>query len=497
MDKEMCYDAPEDLADNQALKGLILRMEVRCLRHLDVIVRRICLTHRLLICEQCVRPCNEACSCRSLLEDKREVLISLCTHLDSLEGQATLTLTQQQRLAGKYNLEIQDLLQLICDLERQVQPQSLYCEACGAVATLLDLTSFELRCSNCAWDKTSGELGELSKLRIEVATALTQLFKHVNFSDLSLELLEGLQNLYSAQPEGLQALGKWVVALTQNEKEAGFADLPPVFYCPSCFQRIDKEGCCMRKLPCLRLHAICIPCAERQAELQFTTCPLDQQQYLICATSLPALQSQAIAVPPEVLGTPVQSIPLPRPILDEGNFFIDRFVSVLPGEGTGPKNKGWGVNFLGNQVEVVTLFTSNSVHLYGLGLANPVVGEAYVKHLAFYEGEMAAGNSFYHYPRPVLLKSSLGVITYVYLSQIVELREGTKYTLKVQFVPAKEPCEKLTLFRGNPESRPDVWIGSDDTVWDFNSVSVVDAGELVSGRNDLSGPILRLLYLTT
>lgn len=507
IDKEMCYEAPEELADNQSLKGLILRMEVRCPRHLNVIVHQICLTHRLLICEQCLRPCNETCIFRSLLENKGEVLTSLCTYLDSLEGQTPLTLAQQQRLAGKYKLEILDLLQLIRELEAQMsrppnpeQSHPLYCGACGAFATLLDLTSFEVCCYNCSQDRKSGELGQLPQLRIQVATALTQLFKRINFFDLSLELLEGLQNLYSTQCEGLQMLGKWVVALAQNEKEADFADLPLVFHCPGCFQKLSKESCYMRKLPCLSLHAICISCAERQAQSQqVTICPLDQMQYLICATTLPTLQSppQAIAMLPKVLATSVQSIPLSLPQLSEGCFFIDRFLSVLPGEGIAPKPKGWGVNFLESQVEVLTLFTSNSVRLYGLGLANPVIADAYVKQLAFYEGTVAAGAAFYNHLRPVLLKSSQGVLTYVYLSQVVELRAGSKYTLKVQFVPAEEPCEKLMLFRGNPESRPEVWIGSDDTVWDFESATGVEPGELVSGRNDLSGPILRLLYLST
>lgn len=253
----------------------------------------------------------------------------------------------------------------------------------------------------------------------------------------------------------------------------------------------------MRKLPCLCLHAICFPCAEAQALslVSITKCPLDQMEYFMCSTNLPILQPPVQPIIPLELPVPqVQSLPLPMPNLDKGHFFINRFDSVLPGEGSGPKNKGWGVNFRGNQVEVLTLTASSTVQLYGLSLANPIGANANVVQLALFVGEAAVGPALYYHPRSVLLKGQ-GILTYVYLSQLVDLIVGTKYTLKVQFVPAEEPCEKLTLYRGNPESRPEVWIGSDNTVWEFGPVSQVEMGEFVTGRNDMSGPVLRLLYL--
>ena len=514
VDKEMCYEIPDELADNQSLKSLVLSLEVRCPRHLDVIVRHICLTHRCLICEQCELPCNQDCATRSLLEDKQEVTISLCTYLNTLEGQlTTFTAYQQQQLADKYTLKVQELLQLIRDFEKEVQKSAAQqgpwyaCEACGGASTQLDLTSFQICCQYCLRGKASTNLGNLDQLRVEVATALTELFKKVNFCDLPLELLKGLQDIYLTPLEDLQTLGKWVLLLTQSQSDVNFAALPAVFYCPRCFQLIQKETCYMRKLPCLCLHAICFPCAEAQAFslVDITRCPLDQMEYLMCATNLPILQpptqpiilqppAQSIILP-ELPAPQVQSLPLPLPNLDKDHFFIDRFDSVLPGEGSGPKNKGWGVNFRSNQVEVLTLTTSSTVQLYGLSLANPIGTNANVAQLSLFVGEAAAGPALYYHPRPVLLKSSQGILTYVYLSQLVELRVGTKYSLKVQFVPAEEPCEKLTLYRGNPETRPEVWIGSDNTVWEFGSVSQVEAGEFVTGRNDMSGPVLRLLYL--
>jgi hypothetical protein len=503
----MCYEIPDELADNQALKSLILRLEVRCPRHLDVIVHYICLTHRCLICEQCELPCDRDCATRSLLEDKQEVTMSLCTYLNTLEGQLTaFTAYQQQQLAEKYNLKLQELLQLIRDLEKELQSSLAQqgpwyaCESCGSAATQLDLTSFETCCHICIRGKASTDLGNLDQLRIEVAKTLTELFKKVNFCDLPLELLQGLQDLYSTPLEGLQTLGKWVLLLTQSQSDATFDALPAVFYCPSCFQLIQKETCYMRKLPCLCLHAICFPCAEAQALslVIITRCPLDQMEYLMCAANLPILQPQAQPIIlPELPAPQVHSLPLPLPNLDKDHFFIDRFESVLPGEGSGPKNKGWGVNFSSNQVEVLTLTTSSTVQLYGLSLANPIGANATIVQLKFYVGEAAAGPALYLHPRSVLLKNGQGILTYVYLSQLVELRVGTKYSLKVQFVPAEEPCEKLTLYRGNPESRPDVWIGSDNTVWEFGPVSQVENGEFVTGRNDMSGPVLRLLYLSS
>jgi len=172
---------------------------------------------------------------------------------------------------------------------------------------------------------------------------------------------------------------------------------------------------------------------------------------------------------------------------------------VLPAQGeVGGNNKGWFVNFARNQVDAVTMTTFDNCLLVSIGIANPVERDkaVIVESIVLYNGRAGAGNPVAVHQAYDRLEGGNQVITYVNLRSPFQLPAMAPMTLKIRLVApaANPPIQGCEIYRGNPFNRPDMWEGSDGLLWEFEETTKVADGEMANGQNNLSGPILALIY---
>jgi len=220
----------------------------------------------------------------------------------------------------------------------------------------------------------------------------------------------------------------------------------------------------------------------------------------------PSVQPRPPATPPYVtpqvpssVSSSIKGVSLPAPQLDPGLGHLIRFPSVLPAQGeVGGNNKGWFVNFARNQVDAVTMTTFDNCFLVSIGIANPVERDkaVIVESIVLYNGRAGAGNPVAVHQAYDRLEGGNQVISYVNLRSPFQLPAMAPMTLKIRLIapPANPPIQGCEIYRGNPFNRPDMWEGSDGLLWEFEETTKVADGEMANGQNNLSGPILALIY---
>jgi len=200
---------------------------------------------------------------------------------------------------------------------------------------------------------------------------------------------------------------------------------------------------------------------------------------------------------PASLSDPILGMPLPSRQLGPGLQLLARFPTVLsvPGPSV-TNNHGWVVKFSKNQVEAVTLVVFEACRLVGVGIANPInPGQiAIVESISLYNGNTATGNPIAVHQGREQLQGCYELLTYLYFSRPFALPATTPVTLKVKLVPSNPSVTSIDLYRGNPYERPDLCLGTDGLLWDFEETVKVGVGETIKGNHSKSGPILAFVY---
>jgi len=511
--QKVSWEKLEEIPDNQSMKDILMGYEMRCPRHSAVEVSAYCVGHMEIVCENCGHTGTEAgCTLKYLIEDEQEIKIKVIQEVERRSKdlpEAMAPVIRQaidKRFKNKIGENIQ-LLEKIKDLEKS--EQVLLCTACQNVAdNFIEIATFEAYCSHCETynpDNTNSvQIGRRSNEEIAqlLASKVPALLKKVNFCHLSLDHLIRIEKRASLTPKEAQQLGKDLLALEGPKPD--FSALPDTFLCSGCKTPQYKSTCNMFILPCTKLHALCEACVG-QAGTMSMTCPLDLMTYkrkpeelLRLAASVSPQRATLSASSQMARSRTSLGIALPEPRVDPGLQYVVRFPRVLPVPGfTFTNNKGWLCDFTRNQVEAVTITALISYRLMTVGIANPInPGDvAVVESLSLYEGKAATGNPIAVHQGYELLQGGDQVLTYVTLSSPFNI-PASPVTLKIKLVPlpSNPPITDFELYRGNPYTRPEVWVGTDGLIWNFEETTVVDSNETMNRQKNLSGPILALIY---
>lgn len=494
-DNELFWMKVEELPDNQALKLILQTREVRCFLH-HGIVREYCLKHWTELCEACCHKRGD-CVIKSTAEDLQEILTSVhsrITHLQACISPSLISVGIGSELEKRFSKRLTEVIQLLHRLEGSL---ALVCEGCGGLADYaLHPANMAAFCRNCV--TSSEELISLEGLLLSEVTEqlmcfVPALLVHYNFCEVPEKLLQALQRTTELFPREVQEECRKLSRVQSHR--ADFQSLPEQFSCPSCFLTFKKQSGRLRVLPCRQgLHVLCEKCAELQGPIIY--CPLDNLAYSISRDQLAMLQPEP--QPSRLPGLPCT--PLPEPCPDY--CYVNRFESVLPVWGSSLEslqgnNRAWSLNYTRKQVEVFSFTVHAAVYLKGLTLATPLVPEAVViiESIAIYQGKRGRGSPLFSMSGSRTLEGGNFVCTDVFFPNLFRVAPCSQYTLKIKLRPP--PGSKQTMdhiYRGSPYQRPDVWIGSDGVVWDFEAVDEVELEEYVSGQGNLSGPVLRFYY---
>jgi len=506
-DSEIFYMQVEALSDNQALKSIIQTREVRCHKH-KAIVYEYCLKHWTELCEACNHR-REDCVVKTIAENLQEITTSVHSRIADLQQaipQSLISRETRTELEKRFSKPLTAVIPLLHGLEAKL---ALVCESCGGVADYaLHLASMAAFCRNCT--TPSEELISLEGMLLSDVTEqlmcfMPTLLVNCNFCDVPTKLLQALQRRVELFPKDFQEACREL--FRARKPRADFQSLPEQFNCPMCLTTFKKQSCRMRVLPCRQgLHVFCEMCAEVQGPIIY--CPLDHFEYFTSPDQLAVLQPEPKPmlqpvhkpkpVPTKPQGPPSTGLPEPY----QGYCYLNRFESVLPAWGSSVEsrqgnNKAWGVNFEKKQVEVFSFNAHAAAYLIGLTLATPLDPGVVVlvESLVVYQGSKGRGFSLFSMQGSEGLEGGYSVCQDVFFPAPFKVKPYTQYTLKIKIRPPPGSNDKSCyIYRGSPYQRPDVWIGSDATLWEFGAVDEVEQGEYVSGQGNLSGPVLRLYY---
>jgi len=487
---------PADLADSQAVKDLLLSLEVRCATHPGEVLSQFCMPHIQALCPQCPHSSTSTSTCdvRSITEDTQEILAVVTAEMQAKSVHLTLSKVLQAAVARRFreplssNIGVLDQLRL---LERELS--GLDCAACTkGTPTYFDISTYEAFCENChtpqpAWVEIATL--ESDDLQALLEDKLKTLLKKVHFADIGAELLQTLEKCKSARPKELQKLGRELIALEARSSD-DFSSLPATFYCPGCKSLQHKESCRMRVLPCSRLHALCENCLSAATVI----CPLDGSTLTGTMRTLPPLSQILVPLiaarkgPNWLPDQPCTPLPAWK---GRGLCELSRFLSVLPAKNS--DFPGWLVQVDRRQVEAVTFTCSGPCELVGVGVGNPVEEQfgVSVATIQLYLGKSAVGSPLAWHVGLEKLSGNDQILTYIYFKSAFPVLSQASYTLKIRLTSA---TPRLELYHGNPLQRPETFEGSDGLLWEFQETHSVENHEFLSSPHLQSGPILRLLY---
>ena len=475
-----------DLPDSQAVKDLLLSLEVRCYVHPGEVVDHFCLLHIQPICPKCPHQPTGTCNTLSITEDQQEIMSVVSAEIQNKASGLTLSklleLAVSRRFKETLNANLAVLEQLRT-LERQLT--GLDCAVCTkGPPNYLDVTTYLAYCSGC--HTVEGSFMEISDLLPEdlhelLLNLVRNDLKKVSFVTVNHEFLQKCADLHSAKPRTLQELGQALLKLELMDY-FDFESLPAVLICPGCGGEQQKSSCNMRVLTCSQLHALCEKCVFERREVR---CPLDNLES--SPVSSQPLKPCAVHIKDSDL--PINEQPCsPMPVwTDETISEVTRFSSVLPLQHS--SSPGWLVRVSSRQTEAVTLICSGTCELVGLGVGNPVVAgqTAVLDSVQLYMGQKNVGAPYaWHVGHERLVGSD--IVTHVFFHHSVTLPANTRVTLQIR-ITSDYPT--LEVYRGSPVQRPKLHTGSDGLHWVFQEAI---GKEWTGGSNAYSGPILRLLY---
>lgn len=486
---------PSELADSQAVKDLLLSLEVRCPTHPSEVLSQFCLPHIQTLCPQCPHSTSTStCDVRSITEDTQEILAVVTAEMQAKSVHLTLPKALQLAVGRRFREPLSTNIGVLEQLRQlETELSGLDCAVCTkGTPTYFDISTFEAFCESChtpqpAWVEIAALKQE--ELRGLLEERLRKLLKKVHFADIGVELLQTLEKCGVARPKELQMLGRDLIVL-EGQSSEDFSSLPETFYCPGCKCMQHKETCRMRVLSCSPLHALCEKCISAAP----VVCPLDST---LLTANLRILRPLAQASIPQMAvrkgpnWLPDQPcIPLPvwkGRSLNE----LSRFASVLPGKSS--DFPGWLVHVDRRQVEALTFTCSELCELVGVAIGNPVTGESEVSvaSIQLYLGKNAVGSPLAWHVGQEPLPANDQILTYVYFKSAFPVLAQTPYTLKIRLASASSLLE---LYYGNPHQQPAIFEGSDGLRWDFQETHSVESYEFHSSPHVQSGPILRLLY---
>ena len=395
--------------------------------------------------------------------------------------------------------------------------------------------------------KTDAQLCE------ELGEMIPQILKRVNCYALTSEHWDAILDRPKV-PKKVQRLAQALVALVSYEK-GGFETSPDEFLCPGCRQPQRKSLSKLSVLPCFEaFHALCSHCVAQKRGATEVVCPMDGAVY---STRIEALKTvpegknkgglppfpiqgfgdlppfpvksvllggKRGGLPPQVEGgggeLPKQygelkgggdgqvlepkgpkavGSPLPPANLASGMFTLDRFPSVLPpidGEISQrtPNQMGWKHVAGMGQVEALVFTATEGVTLLGFALGVPVDPQqsSILLSLRLYRGDSATGSSFHELSSTQRLRGGPHLLFPVLFPSPYTLQAYQRYTVKIRF--QGDPDQDFEMYKGNPYEKPEIWVGEDCTIWEFEECLSVEKNEYLNGQNNLSGPILRMIY---
>lgn len=534
-DNRPCKKNPETLPDNHSLLSLLDAAEIRCRQH-DTIAFRFCIGHLEAICPKCDH--SQACEVKVLPMDWAEVNHALVDQVACRFEQVRECADEaiEALVKRRFHNLLRDNLALLETLRRLLdQFEGLACQVCGRPASSLVLSTLHAYCLGHA----TGGLGDgqfvlkgksAAEICVEIQRVLLQVLKRVDSYKLTAEQL-ALLTSPPRDAKQLQELGKSILELVAYRKGT-YEDCPLVFFCPLCRNSLRKGSGKVFLMPCFdAFHAICPECVRPLLDSESVTCPLDKSVYFQGGKSLKALpelkpfpprqdslplfpakcalpaQSPAEPVfapavfPALPFKLPSQSVGTPLPPLDLpfDSLVLTRFPSVFPPvdvapESWQPTQRPWRQSSRENQVEAVTFMCTEPVSLLGLALAVPIDRKqvAVLDWVRIYKGTEAVGSVYTEVAAGKRLSGGPHVLSAVLFLSAYPIQPYEHYSLKLKFVG--DPPRDYDTYRGNPYDKPDIWLGPDGAIWEFEECLVVEGGECLNGQNNLSGPILQFLY---
>lgn len=219
----------------------------------------------------------------------------------------------------------------------------------------------------------------------------------------------------------------------------------------------------------------------------------------------PAQPKPGVRPPGQTPGMPgsdiqkVQGTPLPPIRLNPGELALDRFPTVLPPMGNASaersgNQRGWFQTQGRNQVEAMNFVATENLLLVGVSLAAPLNPQqnCRVDFVNLYRGKDTRGQPTYSHRGGEIITGGNKILSDIRFSQSFQVLAGQMYSMKVKF--SGDPPGSYETYRGNPFDRPDVWFSEDGILWEFEECNLVEPSEYLNGQNNLSGPILRLIY---
>jgi hypothetical protein len=441
----------------------------------------------------------------------------------------------EARVKRRYHNLLRENLALLQALRQLLEEfDGLTCQVCNKPASTLVMSTWQAYCTLHA----TGGLGDgqtavlkgkpAAEICAEMQRVILLILKQVDSYKLTSEQLALLSNP-PRDAKQLQELGKSILDLVAYSKGT-YEDCPLVFFCPMCGNSVRKGSGKVFLLPCFdAFHAICPECVKPLFEFEVVTCPLDKSVYFQGGKSLKALPelkpfppripvfppksnfpsqfpsepiSPPIFPPVQSLKLPTQSsvgTPLPPLNLPFDSFLLTRFPSVfppieVPPDSWQPCQRPWRQSSQVNQVEVVTFMCTEATNLLGFAIAVPI-DEKQISILDWariYKGTEAIGRLYTEVAAGKRINGGFHILSAVLFAVPYPILSYEHYSLKLKFIG--DPDRDYDTYRGNPYDKPEIWLGSDGTIWEFEECLVVERDECLNGQNNLSGPILQFIY---
>lgn len=523
------YDDPASLPVNRTLMDLLDAVAIRCAVH-ETPALAFCPVHYVAVCSQCI---HIGCE---LLDPKETfshinylVTAQVIVQAGELErAGVALPQTLLTTVRNVHNNKLRENVDALQKLSFYVESmQQLSCMKCASRGQLtLNPNTLEVYCSECptpGGDKTGCyNVSDPANARSALEECLRGVLFYANFCDITLDTWQALASRGNATPKDVHKLICSVRNSLLPKKEV--QDLPAYCYCPQCLRLLDMTSDTIRLIPCNKaLHAICENCACMLVGQGAVMCPLDGFTFQIAVESLPWFNYQLYyqqnaapmraefrqpgeenKAPPEPKKDKHKEFPgtdLPSYALRAGQYMLNRFPSVLPAidqleSQYTPNNRGWNVAIDKNQVEAMTFTSYESVKLTGVGISNPVKAgiTATLTFIKIYAGTTGKGSPVFTQTPNLALPGGNNVLTHYNFTAPFTVAALNKYTIKLKIAPPQGLREPMMVYRGNPFERPEVWVGSDEVVWEFEDMKEMEAGEEANGQNNFTGPILRFFY---
>jgi len=501
------------------IQNELKQAHVNCFFHEATESKQFCHKHRLPLCELC--KCVQQCQLEPLLPNPRPAIYCLVTAIydavSSLGGPANIPrqwLDMYERCFA-LDITVQDLRSLYRGL---LCGKNVCFVCCSRERFGLDIETLEFCCSVCfAYIRDFRPVWQISP------TTTTELVNHIRekLKRLDFWLLSKSQLAWLRVP-GSDLLGSVKEARSILALRPAPLSAAPVL-CPACGESVHSTSDPFLRLPCANVeHAICQLCINRMK------CPLDLTPFTRAQLSpyslmtpggggedTEILQGQVIRGRASEVTVSVARLrkrvgenhelancgkPVPPFVPRSGDLFVfERYLRVLPADlqhyQSGSFQEPWYANKHSNQVEALTFRCFRTIHLCGVGIANPLEPgkDVQVDSIHFYSGNKAEGSS--HLCELLRSKALVGdsVVTDLYFQVPQEVLARELYTLKVK-LQGGNAQEKVAMYHGNHIGRYEDCVGTDGTGWCCERTMGVGLDEKNSGQHEFISPILRLIY---